>query len=154
MNIGNTGQFNLNWTISESSSSLINNPGNGNNYTPEQIERSPVSKERCRYIPQEQSRLTHRSEGPDAGGYRWIDSDEPGGPTFNWVEIAATGTPITTWTSGTADDGSVILPLPFTFTYYGNNYASLKVVTNGWMGFDVFPHQCIFKCSNPDICRA
>ncbi|MCB0726910.1 MAG: T9SS type A sorting domain-containing protein, partial [Ignavibacteriae bacterium] len=26
---------------------------------------------------------------------------------------------------------------PFTFTYYGNNYTSLKVVTNGWMGFDV-----------------
>ena len=31
----------------------------------------------------------------------------------------------------------MILPLPFTFKYYGNDYTSLKVVTNGWMGFDI-----------------
>ena len=43
---------------------------------------------------------------------------------------------ITGW-APTADDGSVTLPLPFTFKYYGNDYTSLKVVTNGWMGFDV-----------------
>ncbi|MEZ4691591.1 MAG: T9SS type A sorting domain-containing protein, partial [Ignavibacteria bacterium] len=136
MNIGNTGQFNLNWTISESSSSLINNPGNGNNYTPEQIEQM-LSQPKGAADIFHGAEQTDAQGGPDAGGYRWIDSDEPGGPTFNWVEIATTGTPITSWTSGTADDGSVILPLPFTFTYYGNNYTSLKVVTNGWMGFDV-----------------
>ena len=74
--------------------------------------------------------------GPDAFGYQWIDSDEPDGPVFNWVDISTIGTPITTWT-GTDDDGHAIVPLPFSFPFYGAGYNQLKVVTNGWIGFDV-----------------
>ncbi len=76
--------------------------------------------------------------GPDSAGYRWIDSDEPGGPTFNWVDITSVGTPIGTgeW-SGSADDGHVIQTLPFPMTFYGNTYNSIKIVTNGWVSFDV-----------------
>ncbi|MDL1893681.1 choice-of-anchor D domain-containing protein [Sphingobacteriales bacterium CHB3] len=74
--------------------------------------------------------------GPDAYGYRWIDSDEPGGPTFNWVDISTVGTQITGW-SPSADDGYVTISMPFAFPFYGTSYSSLKVVTNGWLGFDV-----------------
>ncbi len=74
--------------------------------------------------------------GPDAFGYVWIDSDEPGGPTYNWIDISSVGTPITGWT-GTGDEGHVILSLPFTFPFYGGSYGSIKITTNGWVGFDV-----------------
>jgi hypothetical protein len=86
--------------------------------------------------PTNPSQLLGRG-GPDAFGYAWIDSDEPGGPAFNWEDITSTGTQITTWTSGTPDDGSVILPLTFNFSFYGSDYSQLKVCTNGWVGFDI-----------------
>lgn len=74
--------------------------------------------------------------GPDAFGYIWIDSDEPGGPQFAWTDITSVGTQITSW-SGTSDDGYAIVPLPFAFRFYGNEYSSIKVVTNGFLSFDV-----------------
>ena len=74
--------------------------------------------------------------GPDAFGYIWIDSDEPGGPQFSWTDIRSAGTQITSWT-GTADDGQAIVPLPFAFSFYGTPYNSIKVVTNGFLSVDV-----------------
>ena len=75
--------------------------------------------------------------GPDAAGYVWIDSDEPNGPAFSWVDISGVGTPITTWGTGTPDDGYSIMALPFTFPFYGNAYNQVKITTNGWVSFDV-----------------
>ncbi|MFN0158127.1 MAG: S8 family serine peptidase [Bacteroidota bacterium] len=80
--------------------------------------------------------------GPDPFGYEWIDSDEPGGPIFNWVDITGVGTsiPSTQWVSSTgtanADDGKTDLALPFAFPFYGTDYTSLKLVTNGWLSFE------------------
>ena len=133
--LGNTGQFPLNWTISETSSNLDNANTGGNTFSERvmnEIINAPKGADDIYFGPE----VTDGQGGPDAGGYRWIDSDEPGGPQFNWVDISTTGTPITTWTIGTADDGATVLPLPFTFTYYEQPYTQLKVCTNGWLSFD------------------
>ncbi len=131
--LGNTGQFDLVWNISESSTSLdLSHVKNNNSESDATVERQ-AKGEITRYHGPDQ---TDGQGGPDAGGYRWIDSDEPGGPVFNWVEISTTGTLVTGW-QPTADDGRVTIPLPFSFTYYGNTYSQLKIVTNGWVGFDV-----------------
>ncbi len=80
--------------------------------------------------------------GPDLFGYRWIDSDEPGGPVFNWVDISATGTPLTqssawipTGTFDGNDEGYIEVPLPFPFSFYGVAYTSAFVGSNGTLSF-------------------
>jgi photosystem II stability/assembly factor-like uncharacterized protein len=71
--------------------------------------------------------------GPDSAGYRWIDSDEPGGPTFSWTDIRPMGTLIT---FSSTDDGYAYIPFPFQFQFYGQNYGTqLHVCTNGWVSF-------------------
>ncbi|MCK4289202.1 MAG: carboxypeptidase regulatory-like domain-containing protein, partial [Bacteroidales bacterium] len=71
--------------------------------------------------------------GPDAFGYVWIDSDEPGGPAYNWVEISAIGTDH----GLTGDDNYVTINMPFTFEFYGNNKTSFKASTNGYLTFGI-----------------
>jgi hypothetical protein len=80
--------------------------------------------------------------GPDNFGYRWIDSDEPGGPLFNWVDISAAGTPLnqnSNWipsgTFGGQDEGYIEIPLPFTFSFYGSPYNTAYVGSNGTLSF-------------------
>jgi subtilisin family serine protease len=69
--------------------------------------------------------------GPDAFGYRWIDSDAPSGPVFGWEEIATTGTLL----FGSADDSTTRVALPFPFSFYGHTYDSVSVCTNGFLAF-------------------
>ncbi len=72
--------------------------------------------------------------GPDAFGYEWIDSDEPGGPAYNWIDISLVGTPLN-W-PGNADDGIITdLPIGFDFPFYGNSYSTINVCTNGFASF-------------------
>ena len=68
--------------------------------------------------------------GSDAFGYRWIDSNEPGGPSFDWVEISGVGTAL-----GLGDDDSAAITLPFTFSFYGQDKNSMLVSSNGYITF-------------------
>ncbi|MGH7451564.1 MAG: hypothetical protein ACRENG_09490, partial [bacterium] len=70
--------------------------------------------------------------GPDAFGYKWKDSDEAGGPSFNYIDISSSGTPVT----GLTDDSFVgPFPIGFTFSFYGANYTEFYVSSNGFIGF-------------------
>ncbi|MBD3169045.1 MAG: hypothetical protein GF307_06150, partial [candidate division Zixibacteria bacterium] len=71
--------------------------------------------------------------GPDAFGYTWIDSDEPGGPLFNWIDISEIGTPVSF--SDLDDGNSQELPIGFDFEYYGNTFNGINLCTNGWASF-------------------
>lgn len=70
--------------------------------------------------------------GPDLYGYRWIDSDTTGGPTYNWIDIKGIGTQIT----GLADD-NVVGPfnIGFDFPYYWYRVNSFYVGSNGYIAF-------------------
>ena len=70
--------------------------------------------------------------GPDSYGYSWIDSDEPGGPVYSWVEITSIGV-----MTGIVNDDQNIGPfnLGFTMNYYGTNYTSARLCSNGWLSF-------------------
>jgi hypothetical protein len=70
------------------------------------------------------------SGGPDTFGYSWIDSNEPDGPTYSWIDIAASGTALTL-----TDDSSEEVTLPFTFNFYGNDYTTVFVNSNGFLSF-------------------
>jgi hypothetical protein len=71
--------------------------------------------------------------GPDTFGYRWIDSDEPGGPVFQWEDISSTGTLI----SGLSDDNYAgPFPIGFQFPFYENQYSQFYVQSNGLINFD------------------
>ncbi len=71
--------------------------------------------------------------GPDNYGYRWATSDNANGPAYNWI------TPNTT--TGTVlnlgdDDIEGPFPLGFTFNFYGVDYDSVKISSNGYLTFN------------------
>ena len=69
--------------------------------------------------------------GPDAFGYSWSDSDEPGGPTYAWVDITSVGT-----TVALGDDASSgPISLGFDFPFYENSYNAVYIGSNGILTF-------------------
>jgi subtilisin family serine protease len=76
--------------------------------------------------------VTESKGGPDGFGYRWKDSDEPGGPSFNWVDITGTGALLTL----SGDDGtSAPVPLGMSFPFYGGSFTQARINTNGYLSF-------------------
>ena len=67
--------------------------------------------------------------GPDAFGYQWIDSNEPGGPEYTWTEINFCGNLI-----GEGDDSNEgPFEIGFPFYFYGNEYSAVRVCSNGFL---------------------
>ncbi len=76
--------------------------------------------------------VIYNAGGPDAFGYTWIDSDEPGGPTFGWIDIEATGTSVG---SALVDDNFIgPYDIGFGFPYYDSMYTKFYITGNGTIG--------------------
>jgi len=71
--------------------------------------------------------------GPDSSGYRFVDSNSPGGPVYNWIDISSNydGAVL----SSMDDDYAQINLGSFVFPFYGINYSgtSVNVCSNGWL---------------------
>lgn len=82
------------------------------------------------------SQHANATGGPDAYGYTWITSLDPGGPTLNWIDI--TSRPGVQTVTGLADDNSAsaMAPLGFNFHYYWNDVNQMRVGSNGWVSFN------------------
>jgi hypothetical protein len=77
--------------------------------------------------------VTQGLGGPDLFGYRWMDSDEPGGPTFTWFDIRSIGTSVFSFAVDDLNLGP--FPIGFPFPFYGNTFASFRVCSNGFLSF-------------------
>ena len=77
--------------------------------------------------------VTLGSGGPDEFGYAWMDSNEPGAPSFTWTDISMTGTLI----DGFSDDAVVgPIDIAFPFPFYGLDQNQLFISSNGFITFD------------------
>jgi Trypsin-like peptidase domain len=71
--------------------------------------------------------------GPDAFGYTWKSSDDPGGHVFSWINTSVYAVDVV----DAMNDDNVIGPLNlgFSFPWYGNLYSQLYIGSNGIVGF-------------------
>ena len=72
----------------------------------------------------------HNHPGPDQFGYKSIHSSDPGGPTYAWNSIVGA--------TGAIQDTSGVysfltVTLPFTFSYYGESFSSLRICDTGYL---------------------
>lgn len=81
-----------------------------------------------------------RPFGADGYGYLCFDDTDEGWfmkPEFNWIEIDTAldgnGTDTGLNDRDAQEDASVLVDLPFTFTYYGEEFDQVTICTNGWI---------------------
>ncbi|MBD3367237.1 MAG: hypothetical protein GF405_03545 [Candidatus Eisenbacteria bacterium] len=79
--------------------------------------------------------------GPDDQGYYAYDDTDAGyteTPIYSWIELdpshGGTGNDL-----GLGNDESANVTLPFTFTYYGEDYTELGICSNGWAALGGVP---------------
>jgi hypothetical protein len=81
-------------------------------------------------------------QGPDEYGYWCFDNTDTGyatAPVYNWVEInpasGGQGTQLPIDDTGEDDDMSIVVRLPFTFQYYGEETDEITICSNGWISY-------------------
>ncbi len=93
--------------------------------------------------------------GPDAFGYKWIDSDESAGPLYVWNDISTTGTLASTWiATGTyepKDEGYAgPFDIGFNFKFYGVPKTQIYVSSNGFLTFGTLNTNTFTNASIPN----
>ncbi|MBL7191244.1 T9SS type A sorting domain-containing protein [bacterium] len=81
--------------------------------------------------------------GPDPYGYFAYDDGDIGyykTPVFDWVELDPNYSGDPGYIPGAdlinlADDSSIVIELPFTFKFYGEDFDTITVCSNGWISF-------------------
>ncbi len=80
--------------------------------------------------------------GPDSHGYYIYDIGDTGyqlAPEYDWIEIdpdyGGNGDEVNVYDGGNNQDDVTTISLPFTFTFYGENYNTVSVCSNGWISF-------------------
>lgn len=81
---------------------------------------------------------TANPTGPDNFGYLifdWNDTAYSECPVYQWEDIISSGT--NSGLSDMGDNGDVVTEktLPFSFNYYGVNYNTITISSNGWFSF-------------------
>lgn len=86
-------------------------------------------------VPAEQGTSSDPT-GPDAHGY-WCydDTDTESGrqPTYNWLELAPPGPGTVIPVVSDSDAATIVTALPFRFRYYGVEYDSISICSNGFL---------------------
>ncbi|GAB1367365.1 hypothetical protein MASR1M36_22370 [Candidatus Cloacimonadaceae bacterium] len=81
---------------------------------------------------------TNDPTGPCEYGYYAYDSTDTAyeqAPVYNWIELDPEGgTPLGD-VFLTKDDGTRTVNLPFNFRFYGRDYNSVSICSNGWLSF-------------------
>ncbi len=85
-------------------------------------------------------RVSTDPTGPDRYGYYAFDNTDvsyPDAPVYSWVEIdpryGGSGTSVGLTDTGEGLDDTNPLSLPFMFKYYGKQFNSIAVCSNGWI---------------------
>ncbi|NQS97438.1 MAG: hypothetical protein HQ591_03205 [candidate division Zixibacteria bacterium] len=91
------------------------------------------------------SKVSSDPLGPDEYGYYALDDTDTlytGCPGYDWVEIDSNvpgyqypGILLPLSDYGDEQDDTVPINIPFTFTYYGVEYTTIAVCSNGWLAF-------------------
>ena len=84
------------------------------------------------------SRVTGEPAPSAVETYGWTDSNALDGPAFVWNDISTTGTKLNTVSN--ADDGAEnIASIGFSFPFYGSQFSSVWVCSNGYLYFGNSP---------------